>query len=121
MNLTRLPYFFSSERNAGSSSLQLGHHVAQNSMTIGALPTQEPMSTGLPSRVATRAEGARVPTGIPDSWAPASDVSARQATAIVVSRIVSSLERGRLVFNRKAKPVGMRKAVSSSRGLDPGI
>src|SRR5580765_3519654 len=70
MNFTLFPYFFATSTIVGSSCLHSGHHVAQNSMSIGVLPTYCPMSNDFPSRVSTMVDvGALAPTGSPVSCA----------------------------------------------------
>src|SRR6185437_9731572 len=80
MNLTLAPYFLAASIRAGSSSLQLGHQVAQNSISIGVLPMYWERLASLPSRVVTTAAGAVAPIWMPRSWARAAAGSA-SATA----------------------------------------
>ena len=68
-NFTCVPYFFAAASSVGSSSLQFGHHVAQNSMTTGVLPMYCARSDSLPSSVCTFADGAVLPTSMPRSCA----------------------------------------------------
>src|SRR5688500_12218064 len=91
-------YFFDAAVIAGSSCLQFGHHVAQNSMSTGVLPTYWPRSNGCPSSVSTATElGALDPTGRPVSCACSgsgigngergTDRSGNAATAIAATAI----------------------------------
>ena len=50
---------------AGSSFLHSGHHVAQNSITIGFLPIMLARSTGAPVSDGSVSAGAVAPTAMP--------------------------------------------------------
>src|ERR1700693_3587411 len=87
MNFTRFPNFFSASSSVGMSSRQLGHHVAQNSISIGVFPMYRPRSICLPSRDCTVTAGACAPTSMPRSCAsagvPANDATARSAVRAI--------------------------------------
>src|SRR5205807_2174559 len=86
----------------GSSSRQFGHHVAQNSMSTGVLPTYCARSDGFPSSVSTAAAGALVPIAIPMSCARrprgvAASILVRPSSAKLNRQVISSLESEILV------------------------
>src|SRR5215469_9238567 len=67
MNVTCLPYFACAADIFGSSSLQIGHHCAQNSSRTGPWPTYFARSTWLCERSSIFGAAGVVPTGIPTS------------------------------------------------------